>query len=172
MLRPTAATSLGLVVVVSILLFGSYASAVTLTAQAGCPTISRTLSRGATGTDVTALQQFLITQGVLSADSATGYFGSLTEKGVQTIQKTRNIVTSGTAATTGFGFVGPKTRTLITSLCSGSVSPSAVKAHVVPKLRNPNCPQVPLPTGKSCTGKWKEVRDTIKGCTASWKCST
>ena len=172
MLRPTAATSLGLAVVVSILLLASTTSAATLTAQAGCPTISRSLSRGTTGTDVTALQQFLISQGVLSAESATGYFGPLTERGVQTLQKTRNLVSSGTAATPGFGFVGPKTRTLIYSLCSGAVSPAAVKAHVVPKLRNPNCPQVPLPTGKSCTGKWKEVRDTIKGCTASWKCST
>ena len=141
------------------------------TSAATCPALSRALTRGASGTDVTALQQFLITQGVLSADSATGYYGPLTEKGVQTLQKTKNLVTSGTAATTGFGFVGPKTRTLISSLCSGAVSPAAVKAHVVPKLRNPNCPQVPLPTGKSCTGKWKEVRDTIKGCTASWQCT-
>ena len=160
--RPTAATSLGLVVVVSILLLASLASAAT------CPTILRSLSRGTTGTDVTALQQFLITQGVLSAESATGYFGPLTEKGVQSIQKTSNLVTSGTAATTGFGFVGPKTRTLISTLCSGS--PAAIKAHVVPKLRNPNCPQIPLPIGKSCTGKWKEVKDA-KGCTASWKCT-
>ena len=165
MSRSAAVISLGLVIIVSILLLASYTSAAT------CPTISRALSRGATGTDVTALQQFLIAQGDLSADSDTGYFGPLTERGVQSIQKTRNIVTSGTPGTTGFGFVGPKTRTLITSLCSGSVSPSAVKAHVVPLLKNRNCPQVPLPTGKSCTGKWKEVRDTIKGCTASWQCT-
>ena len=162
-----AVTSLGLAIVVSILLFGSTTFAATLTAQAGCPTISRSLSRGTTGTDVTALQQFLIAQGVLSADSATGYFGPLTERGVQSIQKTRNIVTSGTPRTTGFGFVGPKTRSLISTLCTSA--PVAVKAHVVPKLRNPNCPQVPLPIGKSCTGKWKEVKDA-KGCTASWKC--
>src|SRR3989338_6301842 len=137
------------------------------TSAATCPPIVRTLARGATGADVTALQQFLISQGVLSADSATGYFGPLTERGVQSIQKTRNIVTSGTPRTTGFGFVGPKTRSLISTLCTSA--PVAVKANVVPKIRNPNCPQVPHPICNSCTGKWKEVKDA-KCCTASWKC--
>ena len=165
MSRPMAVTSLGLAIVVSILLLASTTSAAT------CPTSSRSLSRSASGTDVTALQQFLITQGVLSADSATGYFGPLTERGVQTLQKARNIATSGTAATTGFGFVGKRTQAAIAALCTGSVSPATVKAHVVPILKNPNCPQVPLPIGKSCTGTWKEVRDTIKGCTTSWQCT-
>ena len=140
------------------------------TSAATCPPIVRTLARGATGADVTALQQFLISQGVLSADSATGYFGPLTEKGVQSIQKTRNVVTSGTAASTGFGLVGKRTQAAIAALCTGSVSQSTVKAHVVPILKNRNCPQVPLPIGKSCTNTWREVKDT-KGCTASWQCT-
>lgn len=29
---------------------------------------------------------------------------------------------------------------------------------------------VALPTGKTCTGRWKEVKDA-KGCTASWECA-
>ena len=163
MSRPMAVTSLGLAIVVSMLLLASTSSA------AACPAISRSLSRGASGTDVTALQQFLITQGVLSAGSATGYFGLLTEKAVQTLQKAHNVVSSGSPATTGFGFVGKKTQAAIASLCSGSVSPSAIRAHVVPKLKNPNCPAIKLPIGKACNGKWKEMKDT-KGCTASWRC--
>ncbi|OHB19172.1 MAG: hypothetical protein A2854_00685 [Parcubacteria group bacterium RIFCSPHIGHO2_01_FULL_56_18] len=152
-------------------------SAVALPAFAAtCPSIARTLARGATGADVTALQQFLITQGVLSADSATGYFGPLTEKAVQAFQQKQNLVSSGTAATTGFGFVGKRTSGRIASLCGSATqkfqsAPAGIKAKVVPKLTNPNCPQVPLPIGKSCTGKWKEVRDTIRGCTASWQCT-
>ena len=110
-----AVTSLGLAIVVSILLLASTTSAAT------CPTISRSLSRGASGTDVTALQQFLITQGVLSAGSATGYFGLLTEKAVQTLQSKASLVSSGTPATTGFGRVGARTRALIAAQCASSV---------------------------------------------------
>ena len=163
MSRPMVATSLGLAIVVPILFFGSDTYAAT------CPTISRSLSRGTTGTDVTALQQFLITQGVLSLDSATRYFGLLTEKAVQTLQKAHNVVSSGSPATTGFGFVGQKTQAAIASLCSGSVLPSTIKAHVIPKLKNPNCPAIKLPIGKACNGKWKETKGP-KGCTASWQC--
>ena len=155
-----ASIALGAIAVVSTFAFS---------ASAACPPLSRSLIRSATGTDVTALQQFLITQGVLSADSATGYFGPLTEKAVQNFQASKSIVTTGTPGTTGFGLVGPKTRPLIATLCSGVTA--AVKAHVVPKLRNPNCPAIELPTGTSCKYKWKEVRDTIKGCTASWQCA-
>ena len=163
MLRPAIGIPISLVASALILTLASTTSAAT------CPNISRSLSRGASGTDVTALQQFLITQGVLSAGSATGYFGLLTEKAVQTLQKAHNVVSSGSPATTGFGFVGKKTQAAIASLCSGSVSPSAIRAHVVPKLKNPNCPAIKLPIGKACNGKWKEMKDT-KGCTASWRC--
>ncbi len=167
MMQSFAGAKASIVVVAGILLL----SATTLPASATtCPSITRALARGSTGADVMALQQFLITQGLLSADSATGYFGSLTEKGVQTLQKTKNIVTSGTTATTGLGSVGKKTQVAIAALCTGSGSPPATQTHVVPELRNTKCPQIELPIGKACVGTWREVRDAIKDCTASWKC--
>ena len=43
--------------------------------SASCPNLTRNLSRGSRGTDVAQLQQFLITQKLLTSDSATGYFG-------------------------------------------------------------------------------------------------
>lgn len=75
-----------------------------------CPAITRILQFGMTGADVTGLQSFLIAEGILANDSATGYFGKLTEAAVQAWQTTKAIVTEGTPATTGFGAVGPKTR--------------------------------------------------------------
>jgi peptidoglycan hydrolase-like protein with peptidoglycan-binding domain len=74
------------------------------------PSGPRTLFRGMRGTDVTALQQFLITKNLLSSDSATGYFGALTEASVRAFQSKNAIVSSGTPATTGYGAVGPRTK--------------------------------------------------------------
>ena len=136
-----------------------------------CPALSRTLSRGTSGTDVTALQQFLISRNLLAVDSATGYFGPKTEQAIQAFQKSQNLATGGTAVTTGYGLVGKKTRDSIATLCiSSPQSITSIKEHVVPKLRNPQCTAVALPIGKACSGKWKEMKDT-KGCTASWKCA-
>jgi hypothetical protein len=75
-----------------------------------CPAVTRLLQFGMTGADVSGLQSFLITEGLLTNDSATGFFGKLTEAAVQAWQKTKEIVTEGDPATTGFGAVGPKTR--------------------------------------------------------------
>ncbi len=73
----------------------------------------RTLSRGMSGSDVLVLQKFLVAQGLLSSDSATGFFGALTEAAVKKFQSSRGIASSGTPATTGYGAVGPKTRAII-----------------------------------------------------------
>ena len=51
-------------------------------------------------------------------------FGKLTEAAVQQWQSSHGLVSSGTAATTGYGAVGPKTRAAIASACSGVSSPS------------------------------------------------
>ncbi len=75
-----------------------------------CPAISRRLSLGSRGAEVTNLQQFLISQNLLASDSATGFFGRLTQAAVQEWQASNGVVSSGTPSTTGFGAVGPKTR--------------------------------------------------------------
>lgn len=68
------------------------------------------------GDDVRQLQIFLISQGLLVSDSATGFFGTLTERAVQDWQRRNEIVARGTAATTGYGAVGPRTRAALISV--------------------------------------------------------
>lgn len=75
-----------------------------------CPFISRTLMRGVSGSEVQDLQRYFTAIGVLGSSSMTGYFGPLTEGAVQEWQASRNIVSSGSPATTGWGVVGPRTR--------------------------------------------------------------
>lgn len=83
-----------------------------------CPSLTRTLSRGMKGTDVTALQNYLISQKLLSTDSATGFFGAMTETAVKKFQCTHLTLCTGTPATTGYGVAGKMTRGKVASLCA------------------------------------------------------
>jgi peptidoglycan hydrolase-like protein with peptidoglycan-binding domain len=78
-----------------------------------CLAFSRSLWVGVQGSDVTALQQFLISQGDLDV-SATGYFGALTKAAVGTWQSQNGIAASGSA---GFGIFGPLSRAHIQQSC-------------------------------------------------------
>src|SRR3989338_7497737 len=69
-----------------------------------CPTFTRTLAQGASGEDVTQLQQYL---GV----SATGYFGPMTAKAVAAVQ--------ADAGLSQVGIVGPATRAWFWKRCGG-----------------------------------------------------
>jgi peptidoglycan hydrolase-like protein with peptidoglycan-binding domain len=85
-----------------------------------CPNLTRTLVRGESGADVSALQQFLSKN--LLAVTPTGYFGPLTQVAVQEWQSENGIVSSGTPATNGYGIVGPRTRAAMSQTCLGSIS--------------------------------------------------
>ncbi len=76
-------------------------------------TFSRTLARGAKGADVVCLQNFLIAQGYLAAWNNTGFFGAATEAAVKKLQCTRLGICAGTPATTGYGLVGARTRSIL-----------------------------------------------------------
>ncbi len=75
-----------------------------------CDVISHDLYIGVSGrdTEVTALQEFLIKNKFLDA-SASGYFGSKTDKAVKAFQKANDISQSG--------YVGTITRSKIKSIC-------------------------------------------------------
>ena len=75
---------------------------------------SRPLYYGLKGTDVSKLQEHLVSQKLLPADSVTGFYGNLTRLAVEKLQCTRNIVCGGDAISTGYGVVGPKTVQVIT----------------------------------------------------------
>ncbi len=74
-----------------------------------CINISKTMRKGVYDNEVIKLQTFLKKEGHFHHPHITRYFGPVTEKAVQDFQTTRNIVTSGTPLTTGFGQVGPLT---------------------------------------------------------------
>ena len=78
-----------------------------------CPQITRDLSIGSHGNDVSDLQDTLRDDGFLSA-SSTGFFGQMTARALSEFQKHFGI----TASSTG-GFLGPITRNFFENRCGG-----------------------------------------------------
>ncbi len=105
-------------------------TAVGATSQGNCVDLARDLYRpladAATGGEVSKLQRFLIAEKVLNAgaptSNVTGNFGPLTEEAVQKWQYDHDVVREGNAETTGYGYVGKRTRALMS--CGGSGSGS------------------------------------------------
>ncbi len=82
-------------------------------------TINSQLDFGETNADVTSLQTFFKDNSSIYPEGlVTGYFGSLSRSAVERFQTQKNIVSSGSAATTGYGRVGPSTRDAINELIS------------------------------------------------------
>jgi len=132
----------------------------TSSSSASCPSLSRTLSFGSTGSDVSSLQLFFISEGLLQA-SATGYFGNLTQSAVANWQESNGVVSGGDSISTGLGIVGPKTRAAITASCDGqSTSQSAPAKQCLPT----SPPQTDCPTG------WQPINDAA-GCAMYYQCS-
>jgi peptidoglycan hydrolase-like protein with peptidoglycan-binding domain len=86
--------------------------------------LNRNLSRGSSGSDVTNLQQFLVSKGYTTADNITGFFGPVTEAAIKAFQRAEGIVSSGDPVSTGYGNVGPSTRARINALAGGATAPS------------------------------------------------
>ncbi len=79
--------------------------------------ITSTLDFGSTGGNVMNLQAFFKDNSSIYPEGLiTGYFGGLTRAAVQRFQASYGIVSSGSAATTGYGRVGPTTLAKINSL--------------------------------------------------------
>lgn len=79
--------------------------------------INSNLDKGQTSVDVTSLQTFLAGNSVIYPEGIiTGYFGGLTASAVMRFQAANGLVSSGSAATTGYGRVGPMTLAKINSL--------------------------------------------------------
>lgn len=69
--------------------------------------VTRTMSKGSKGQDVTLLQKFLATQGYFDAKKVNGYYGDQTAAAVEAFQRDRKLVTFWSAK--GAGVVGPLT---------------------------------------------------------------
>jgi peptidoglycan hydrolase-like protein with peptidoglycan-binding domain len=80
-------------------------------AQSSCPNLSRNLFFGSGGSDVIALQNFLIAQNLLPQGDNTGYFGRLTKAAAIEFQTQQSVPSTG--------LVGPLTRAAIAKMCGG-----------------------------------------------------
>lgn len=89
-----------------------------------CPT----LSLGSTGTAVSLLQSFLY-KTYSDFPAPTGIYDNTTQAAVRQWQKEHNIVTSGTASSTGFGVADAKT-TIAMGLCKETVATTTITASV------------------------------------------
>ncbi len=106
-------------------------------ATTACLQAGAQMRRGSRGASVSALQQFLVQQGVYSAGLITGYYGPATEAGVQRWQASYGIVSYGTPASTGYGRVGPSTLRAMRAGCTTAIVPPTLQTQV---------PQAVVPT--------------------------
>lgn len=83
-----------------------------------CLSLSRSLSIGAQGSDVIALQKLLSSEGFLNV-SATGYFGVLTKAAVGLWQQQNGVASSGSA---GYGIFGPLSRASLLRSCGDTTT--------------------------------------------------
>ncbi len=84
-----------------------------------CVTINQNLKRGDENEEVRKLQLFLAQDPTIYPEGiVSGYFGSLTERAVQRWQTRYGVISYGTAESTGYGVVGPKTRAAISDACN------------------------------------------------------
>lgn len=101
-------------------------------AHAQSTMLTAQLDFGARGANVTSLQQFLAADVTVYPEGlVTGYFGPLTRAAVQRYQCKRGIVCNGSAATTGYGRVGPSTLAAINASIGGGVVTGDVSAPVI-----------------------------------------
>ena len=87
-------------------------------------TLTRSLSLGSTGSEVSSLQTFLKSEGYYAYPSITGYFGPITEAGIKAFQRASGIE--------AIGIVGPITRAKISVL--SAACESAINASHAPTL--------------------------------------
>src|SRR3989344_8160298 len=90
-----------------------------------CVSLTNNLSVDDTDADnngeVSKLQRFLaLDPSIYPEARVTGYFGPATMRAVQRWQRAHGVVSSGDPDTTGYGFVGPRTRAKLAQSCSGS----------------------------------------------------
>ena len=111
---------------------GTPGATLTTASSVACPQLGKSLKRGSSGEDVRRLQVFLSNDpSVYPEGQITGYYGALTEAAVKRWQVKFNIVSTGTAETTGFGVVGPRTAAVLALQCAGTASASGGVSGVV-----------------------------------------
>ena len=124
----------------------------------------RNLQRSMRGSDVEKLQRFLLNTGDYTYGEITGFFGGATELAVQRFQCRNNIACSGTPDDNGYGFVGARTRALMSARCSTTQTtpPPTTPAAIY------QCPAITQP---ACTsGTLSSLGNDANGCHRGWLC--
>jgi peptidoglycan hydrolase-like protein with peptidoglycan-binding domain len=101
----------------------------------GINDLSRGLTVGSTGSDVTVLQEALASMSDIYPEGiVSGYFGSLTKAAVEKFQMKYGVVSSASDA--GYGYVGPMTRAKLKEVfgMSTNVAPPPVSVSTVSAL--------------------------------------
>ncbi|MDP3770321.1 MAG: glycosyl hydrolase family 18 protein [Candidatus Sungbacteria bacterium] len=91
---------------------------------------ARSLWLGLSGSDVRGVQNQLIAAGYLGRAHNSGYFGSLTEAAVKKFQCDHNVICAGSSSS-GYGIVGPKTRTALNSATAASDNPATLNPRTL-----------------------------------------
>jgi hypothetical protein len=101
--------------------------------------LSHDLSLGTISQEVVTLQQVLNRSGFALADSGPGSpgqetskYGSLTRDAVRKFQCAKSIICTGDEYTTGFGFVGARTRAALSALAPSMATADTSQSHTAP----------------------------------------
>jgi len=97
--------------------------------------LTRALTLGSRGDDVTTLQQMLAQDPTIYQGEITGYYGPLTQAAVERFQIQHAIVSSGSPSTTGYGAVGPSTRAQLNTLYAGTTTTPPTASGLTPEKR-------------------------------------
>lgn len=131
--------------VIAIVIFSvpnlSFAANLPASIASPCLSLSRNLSIGSVGQDVTSLQDFLRAGGYFSGQS-TGYFGFLTDQAVKLFQQDYNVTlfnnifvgSAGAKNSVGYGSVGPLTRSAIKTLTCSRGNIAASQSPLIPQI--------------------------------------
>ena len=120
--------------------------------------ITRVLAKGATNAEVTTLQKILNSDpdtriavaGTGSPGNETDFFGPATLKAVQKFQVKYGIAKPGDS---GYGNVGPLTRTILNSLSGKTAQSAAPATATAPAVSAPSAPApAPAPSSMSAVG--------------------
>lgn len=85
--------------------------------------VTRNLGVGSKGVQVTSLQQCLSNLGFFNREDMDPTYGPKTRRAVKAFQEAQGIVSSGNEWTTGYGYVGPKTRKELNAECRSTMVP-------------------------------------------------
>jgi chitodextrinase len=110
-------------------------AALSATGASPAPTgsmFTQSLYYGLRTAQVTTLQAFLVANGYMSSTYATGFFGNITLKALETFQCDHAVACNGGA---GWGIVGPKTRAALNALEQGTAGAATSSAAQLTELQ-------------------------------------